>query len=90
MTRELRNYIEYKVKTHVKKTDQIYHTKFLETFGGLSLHAKDTKKRYTTDQEDVNFVKNYGSVSIGNIDELDSYQPTMSIFTSMIICLIEF
>ena len=55
----------------MKKTDQISRTRFLAKYGGLSLYDIDIKKRYTIDNEDIQFVKKYGNILIDNPDHPD-------------------
>ena len=75
--RELRAYIEDWGKFSMKKDDQIYQTRFLAKYGGLSLcdidmesrySIDDTEKRYSIDDKEIHFVKVDGYALIGNPD----------------------
>ena len=50
----------------MKKNDQRTCTRFLAKYGGLSLYDIDFGKRYSIDDEYINFVKGYGYALIGN------------------------
>ena len=52
----------------MKKDYQIYHTRFLDKYGGLSLYDIDTEKRYSIDEKEMNFVKGEVYALIGNPD----------------------
>ena len=52
----------------MKKYDQIYRTRFLAKYGGLSIYDIDTEKRYSIDDEEMHFVKGEGYALIGNPD----------------------
>ena len=51
----------------MKKHDQRSRTLFLEKYGGLYLYDIDIERRYTFDDEDIQFVRKYGNASIGNV-----------------------
>ena len=57
MTKYLRTYIEYQEGKIIKKTDKISCTKCLVKYGGLDLYDENTKKIYTMDHKEINFVK---------------------------------
>ena len=66
--RYLRAYIEDWEILSMKKDDQIYRTRFLAKYGGLSLYDIDTEKRYSIDKKGINFVKGDGYALIDNPD----------------------
>ena len=55
----------------MKKDDQIFRTRFLAKYVGLSLNDIDMEKRYSIDDKEINFVKGYGYALIGNPDHSD-------------------
>ena len=55
----------------MNKYDQIYRTHLLVNYGGLSLYDIDMEKRYSIDDKEIHFVKEYGYALIGNPDHPD-------------------
>ena len=55
----------------MKKNDQITRTRFLAKYGGVSIYDIDSKKKYPIDDEEINFVKEYGHALIGKLDHTD-------------------
>ena len=52
----------------MKKNYQRTRTTFLGKYVGLSLYDIDFGKRYSIDDEEINFVNGYGYALIGNPD----------------------
>ena len=55
----------------MKKDDQIFRTRFLANYGGLSLYDIDTENRYSIDDKDIHFVKGDKYALISNPDHPD-------------------
>ena len=86
--RYLRDYIEDWRKLSMNKNDQITYTWFLAKYGGTSLYDIYFGKRYSIDDEDINFVKGDGYALIGNLDPYGN-STDHDFFAFMVTCLTE-
>ena len=64
----------------MKKDDQRYRTCFLAKYGGISLYDIDTEKKYSIDDKEIHFVKEYRYALIGNPDHPDGSSTDHSYF----------
>ena len=54
-----------------RKHDQKYRSRFLATYGDLSIYDIYIEKIYSIGNEEINFVDKYGYVLIGNPEHID-------------------